>query len=142
MSGTSSVESSSPPPVRLSPSLHPSDHLGLLWPFVRSRTPSAPGAGFYFFGTDQTPAEAGRVVDTKLKQAGAIAEAQTGLKRGQADYDRVYQKIADVLDADDYDDGSYGPVLVRLAVRPPSALSFRSRGPDRSDQLTRQRGGA
>jgi len=31
------------------------------------------------------------------------------------DYDAVRQSIADKLDADDYDDGPYGPVLVRLA---------------------------
>jgi hypothetical protein len=31
------------------------------------------------------------------------------------DYNAVRKAIADVLDADNYDDGSYGPVLVRLA---------------------------
>eukprot|EP00803_Ostreobium_quekettii_P002696 evm.model.scf_840.5 EVM.evm.TU.scf_840.5 scf_840:39307-43145(-) len=33
----------------------------------------------------------------------------------QVDYNAVRQAIADVLDKEDYDDGSYGPVLVRLA---------------------------
>jgi hypothetical protein len=30
-------------------------------------------------------------------------------------YQDVYNAIANLLDANDYDDGSYGPVLVRLA---------------------------
>ncbi|KAK4702797.1 hypothetical protein P7C70_g3425, partial [Phenoliferia sp. Uapishka_3] len=33
----------------------------------------------------------------------------------QVDYQAVYNAIAEVLEAEDYDDGSYGPVLVRLA---------------------------
>ncbi|KAL7824164.1 heme peroxidase [Trichoderma gracile] len=33
----------------------------------------------------------------------------------QADYQKVYNDIAERLEVDDYDDGSYGPVLVRLA---------------------------
>ncbi|KAL4913209.1 heme peroxidase [Aspergillus aurantiobrunneus] len=33
----------------------------------------------------------------------------------QADYQKVYNAIAERLDNEDYDDGSYGPVLVRLA---------------------------
>lgn len=37
-------------------------------------------------------------------------------KPTQADYQKVYNEIASRLDEkDDYDDGSYGPVLVRLA---------------------------
>ncbi|KAJ3131181.1 heme peroxidase [Physocladia obscura] len=31
------------------------------------------------------------------------------------DYQEVYNAIASILDNDDYDDGSYGPVLIRLA---------------------------
>ncbi|KAK9474702.1 heme peroxidase [Dipodascopsis tothii] len=34
---------------------------------------------------------------------------------GYEDYKKVYAAIADKLEADDYDDGSYGPVLIRLA---------------------------
>ncbi|GAA5824518.1 hypothetical protein JCM11251_000456 [Rhodosporidiobolus azoricus] len=33
----------------------------------------------------------------------------------EVDYQAVYNKIAEILDDEDYDDGSYGPVLVRLA---------------------------
>ncbi len=33
----------------------------------------------------------------------------------EGDYNAVREAIADILDNDDYDDGSIGPVLVRLA---------------------------
>lgn len=33
----------------------------------------------------------------------------------EVDYQKVYNAVAEVLEQDDYDDGSYGPVLVRLA---------------------------
>jgi cytochrome c peroxidase len=33
----------------------------------------------------------------------------------QVDYQKVYNAIADILEDENYDDGSYGPVLVRLA---------------------------
>jgi cytochrome c peroxidase len=37
-------------------------------------------------------------------------------KPGSGDYQKVYDTIAKLLvDKDEYDDGSYGPVLVRLA---------------------------
>lgn len=73
------------------------------------------GAGYYFFATDASPEEQGKKVATAVKTAGAVVEAKTGMKRDQKDYQEVYNYIAELLDADDYDDGSYGPVLVRLA---------------------------
>ncbi|KAL7801381.1 heme peroxidase [Trichoderma afarasin] len=45
--------------------------------------------------------------------SGASASSKTFVPT-QADYQKVYNDIAERLDAD-YDDGSYGPVLVRLA---------------------------
>lgn len=39
----------------------------------------------------------------------------TAPKREEKDYGAVRKAIVDVLDKDDHDDGSYGPVLVRLA---------------------------
>lgn len=58
----------------------------------------AGGAGFYFLnGTEQA------------KAAGVFTPKQE-------DYQKVYDKIAALLvEHDNYDDGSYGPVLVRLA---------------------------
>jgi hypothetical protein len=36
-------------------------------------------------------------------------------RKGDVDYYAVYKAIAEILDDNDYDDGSYGPVLLRLA---------------------------
>lgn len=44
-----------------------------------------------------------------LATAGTVAFADS------VDYDAVRKAIADMLDVEDYDDGSYGPLLVRLA---------------------------
>lgn len=48
----------------------------------------------------------GETDPTKMKDAAMPKEV---------DYQAVYNAIAEALDAEDYDDGSYGPVLVRLA---------------------------
>lgn len=57
------------------------------------------GGAYYAFGDSATD-------PTKVKVA---ASPQ------QVDYQAVYNAIAEVLESEDYDDGSYGPVLVRLA---------------------------
>lgn len=60
----------------------------------------------------------GKKIDTAVRSAAASAEGKLGLRRGKEDYLQVYNRIAELLDAedgDDYDDGSYGPVFVRLA---------------------------
>ncbi|KAJ3075650.1 heme peroxidase [Podochytrium sp. JEL0797] len=56
------------------------------------------GAGAYYYSPS-------------LQQA---AESVSGPAK-PLDYQEVYNSIAAILDNDDYDDGSYGPVLVRLA---------------------------
>ncbi|KAI8810031.1 heme peroxidase [Cladochytrium replicatum] len=56
----------------------------------------AAAGGYYFFSTQDT------------------ANVKASVKK-PLDYNAVYKRIAAVLDASDYDDGSYGPVLVRLA---------------------------
>jgi cytochrome c peroxidase len=43
------------------------------------------------------------------------ASASSSFVPTQADYQKVYNDIASRLEVEDYDDGSYGPVLVRLA---------------------------
>ncbi|KAL8292338.1 hypothetical protein RQP46_001804 [Phenoliferia psychrophenolica] len=57
------------------------------------------GGAYYAFGDMATD-------PAKLKVAASPKEV---------DYQAVYNAIADILEAEDYDDGSYGPVLVRLA---------------------------
>ncbi|KAF7376484.1 Peroxidase [Mycena sanguinolenta] len=63
------------------------------------------GGGYFYFASSGDD-------DAAVKSAKASAKfAPT-----QEDYQKVYNKIAEMLDeADDYDDGSYGPVVLRLA---------------------------
>jgi len=60
------------------------------------------GAGLYY-------AKENGYLDTFLGVPPAAKEVTL------ADYDKVRGSIASLLDRDDYDDGSYGPLLVRLA---------------------------
>ncbi|KAJ3356371.1 heme peroxidase [Entophlyctis luteolus] len=63
---------------------------------------AAGGAGAYIYFDD-----------IKAALSGSGVSAGSSLK--PLDYQEVYNAIAGVLDNDNYDDGSYGPVLVRLA---------------------------
>ncbi|KAJ7045881.1 heme peroxidase [Mycena alexandri] len=68
------------------------------------------GGGGYYYVTSSGDAE------TVLKSGVQAVKATTGFTPSQEDYQKVYNKIAEVMDeADEYDDGSYGPVLLRLA---------------------------
>jgi len=65
------------------------------------------GAGGYFFYTN------GGLTNWKEGSSGETRGVFTPTKE---DYQKVYSEIAALLvDKSDYDDGSYGPVLVRLA---------------------------
>ena len=67
---------------------------------------AAGGAG-YFYLTN------GGVLDMKKGSSGETRGVFTPKKE---DYQQVYNEIAKLLEEkDDYDDGSYGPVIVRLA---------------------------
>ncbi|KAL1964622.1 hypothetical protein VTN77DRAFT_6796 [Rasamsonia byssochlamydoides] len=60
---------------------------------------AAAGAGYYFYQKG----------DVKAKSTGPFVPTKE-------DYQKVYDEIARLLvEKDDYDDGSYGPILVRLA---------------------------
>jgi cytochrome c peroxidase len=56
------------------------------------------GAGYYFYSYDNVLGKATKKPETKT-----------------VDYQKVYNQIADILEDNDWDDGSYGPVFVRLA---------------------------
>ncbi|KAI9322882.1 heme peroxidase [Dichotomocladium elegans] len=60
------------------------------------------GAGGYYYYNSQQEV---KVVD----------KVETAEKSKSVDYYKVYKDIADILEDNDYDDGSYGPVLLRLA---------------------------
>lgn len=69
----------------------------------------AAGGGYYVYAN---PGEA----STVLKEGKQSVKAATGFTPKLADYQTIYNKIAELLDeAGEYDDGSYGPILVRLA---------------------------
>jgi len=70
---------------------------------------AAAGAGaFYYFNKSD--------VDEFHVIKGSAGETKGIFKPTQSDYQKVYDKIAQLLvEKDEYDDGSYGPVLVRLA---------------------------
>jgi cytochrome c peroxidase len=67
--------------------------------YLGAAAAAAAGAGtFYYFNKSRS------------------AETKGIFKPTQSDYQKVYDKIAQLLvEKDEYDDGSYGPVLVRLA---------------------------
>ena len=65
------------------------------------------GGGVYFYNTNSGL--------TNLRE-GSAGETRGLFTPTKEDYQKVYNEIAKALaDKDDYDDGSYGPVLVRLA---------------------------
>ncbi|ORZ23649.1 heme peroxidase [Absidia repens] len=64
-------------------------------------TPSRLGARGYYF-------------NSASKYSVGSSASQKSEKK-PIDYVQVYKDIADILEDDDYDDGSYGPVLLRLA---------------------------
>ncbi|KAG8803001.1 heme peroxidase [Serendipita sp. 405] len=69
----------------------------------------AAGAGYYVYSNPQT-------AETVLRSGEQSVKSAAGFTPKKDDYQKVYNAIADLLDeAGDYDDGSYGPVLVRLA---------------------------
>ncbi|KAF8658276.1 hypothetical protein AX16_002052 [Volvariella volvacea WC 439] len=68
------------------------------------------GAAFYYFSDSTKDAQ------TAAKSGLQSVKAKTPFTPSQADYQRIYNEIADLIDeAGEYDDGSYGPVFLRLA---------------------------
>ncbi|OWZ61950.1 cytochrome c peroxidase, mitochondrial [Cryptococcus neoformans] len=76
---------------------------------------AAVGAAYYFYGTGRTEHDSTNKADTVVREAVATVEAKTGLRRGKDEYQKVYNRIAETLDKEGYDDGSLAPVLLRLA---------------------------
>ncbi|BFZ62790.1 heme peroxidase [Saitoella coloradoensis] len=67
----------------------------------------AGGAGYYFYSQNE--------VAPKLQTA---EDATRAVKEHKVDYQKVYKEIAELLASEEseaYEDGSYGPVIVRLA---------------------------
>lgn len=68
---------------------------------------AAAAGGYYFYSSGLTPNEAGKEAATAAKQGVAIAKAQAGFKPTKEDYQKVYNRIADALEAEGYDGGWY-----------------------------------
>ncbi|PPQ90636.1 hypothetical protein CVT25_006619 [Psilocybe cyanescens] len=72
---------------------------------------AAGGLAYYFYATNS-----GKEAGTTVKSGVQAAKVQANFVPTKEDYIKVYNKIAQVIDdAGEYDDGSYGPVLLRLA---------------------------
>ncbi|KAF8624625.1 hypothetical protein AX15_005779 [Amanita polypyramis BW_CC] len=70
----------------------------------------AAGAYYIYFS------ESGANVSTAAKSGVQAARVAAKFTPAKKDYQKVYNRIAEIIDdAGDYDDGSYGPVLLRLA---------------------------
>ncbi|TFK44140.1 heme peroxidase [Crucibulum laeve] len=70
----------------------------------------AAGGAYYIFS------DAGKEAGTVVKSGVQAAKAKSGFVPSKEDYIKVYNRIAEIIDdAGDYDDGSYGPVILRLA---------------------------
>ncbi|RXK41600.1 cytochrome c peroxidase, mitochondrial [Tremella mesenterica] len=76
---------------------------------------AAAGTAYYFYGTPGSAKDTGKELDSKIRGAVATVEGKVGLRRGKDEYQKVYDKIAETLDAEGYDDGSLAPVFIRLA---------------------------
>ncbi|EJD52802.1 cytochrome c peroxidase [Auricularia subglabra TFB-10046 SS5] len=72
----------------------------------------AGGVGYWFATSDS---DAAKSAATAGKSAAQAVKAKTNFVPTKDDYQKVYNKIAETLEVEDYDDGSYGPVYVRLA---------------------------
>ncbi|PAV18818.1 cytochrome C peroxidase [Pyrrhoderma noxium] len=66
-------------------------------------------AGYYVYSTSDS-------AKTAAKSTGQAIKVKTNFVPTKEDYQKVYNDIAEILEENgEYDDGSYGPVLVRLA---------------------------
>ncbi|EIN11520.1 heme peroxidase, partial [Punctularia strigosozonata HHB-11173 SS5] len=74
---------------------------------------AAAGAGYWVLTSDS---DAAKEAGTLAKSGAQVAKAAANYTPSKEDYQKVYNRIAEIIDdAGEYDDGSYGPVLVRLA---------------------------
>jgi cytochrome c peroxidase len=71
------------------------------------------GGAFYFFNSE----DGLKKVETLGKEAKQSVKSATGFVPTKADYQKVYNAIADLMESEEssnYEDGSYGPILLRL----------------------------
>lgn len=66
----------------------------------------AAGAAYLFYGTDGSPRDTAKELGSKARGVAAAAEGKVGLRHSQADYQKVYDRIAEMMEKEDYDGGS------------------------------------
>lgn len=65
----------------------------------------AAGAAYLFYGTEGSPNDTAKELGSKARGLAAAAEGKAGLRHSQADYQKVYDRIAEVMEKEDYDGG-------------------------------------
>ena len=78
------------------------------------------GAGYYAYANGYlSQSQVGGLMEEGKEKAGAAGQKMKGVSskmKGEGDYQAVYNHVAKLLEErDEYEDGSYGPLLVRLA---------------------------
>jgi cytochrome c peroxidase len=63
----------------------------------------AAGTAYYFYGTAGTPKETAMELKSKAEGLGAAAEGKLGMRHSKADYQKVYDKIAEMMEKEDHD---------------------------------------
>ncbi|KIM45543.1 class II peroxidase [Hebeloma cylindrosporum] len=95
---------STPPPGPGAKSSNTTLYLGL-------GAAAAGGLAYYFYNTD-----GGKEAGTAVRSGAQAAKVAANFVPTKDDYTKVYNAIVKIMDeAGEYDDGSYGPVLLRLA---------------------------
>jgi cytochrome c peroxidase len=64
---------------------------------------AALGAAYMFFGTDGSAQDTAKEIGTAAKEAVQVVEQKTGLTHSRADYQKVYDAIAESLEVEGYD---------------------------------------
>ncbi|KAI5115692.1 hypothetical protein M0805_002835 [Coniferiporia weirii] len=86
---------------------------GNTWLYASLGGAALVSAGYYFYASSS---ETSKEVGTAAKSAAQSAKVLANFVPTKEDYQKVYNDIASILEENgEYDDGSYGPVLVRLA---------------------------
>ncbi|KAH7907718.1 heme peroxidase [Hygrophoropsis aurantiaca] len=77
---------------------------------------AALGGAAYAYYVYASQSDHAREAGSAVRGAAQAAKAAVNYTPTKADYQKVYNRIAEIMDdAGEYDDGSYGPVLLRLA---------------------------
>ncbi|EPQ57021.1 heme peroxidase [Gloeophyllum trabeum ATCC 11539] len=83
------------------------------WAAIGAGVTIAGGLAYYMTTSNSDTA---RQAQTAAKSGAQAVKAATNFTPSKDDFQKVYNRIAEVMDeAGDYDDGSYGPIFVRLA---------------------------